>query len=110
LLRIARNRVVDAHRRRIRRSAIIARFFGNPDTYDPRDGVEEQVVLREEARLAIECARRLAARDRLLIGLRIMAGLSHAEIASVVGTSERTAAALTSRALGRLRRLYEAAV
>ena len=110
LLRIARNRVVDAHRRRIRRAAIITRFFGNPDTYDPRDGVEEQVVLREEARLAIECARRLAARDRLLIGLRIMAGLSHAEIASVVGTSERTAAALTSRALGRLRRLYEAAV
>jgi RNA polymerase sigma-70 factor (ECF subfamily) len=109
LLRIARNRVVDAHRRRTRRSAIMTRFFGNPDAYDPRDLVEDQVVRREEARLAIQCARRLAPRDRLLIGLRIMAGLSHAEIASVVGTSERTAAALTSRALSRLRRLYEAA-
>ena len=110
LLRIARNRVIDARRRAGRRSAILARFYGGLDESDPFAGVEQQVVMRQEAAAALSCARRLGPRDRLIVGLRIMAGLSHAEIALVLGTPERTAVVLSGRALKRLRKLYEEAV
>jgi RNA polymerase sigma-70 factor (ECF subfamily) len=108
LLRIAKNAVVDRHRRYRFRSAVFARFFAagvrdEPGTVD----VEREVLMREEMRLLLDRIGRLRERDRLLIGLRVAAGLSYADIAVLTGMSERAAVVATGRAVERLRRLCE---
>jgi RNA polymerase sigma-70 factor, ECF subfamily len=104
LLRIARNEVIDHHRRRSRRSALLARFFGGESDLDRSVDVEGEVVVRDELRQVVTAMRRLSARDRTLIGLRIAAGLPYAEVGQVVGVSEHAATVATKRALQRLRR------
>ena len=109
LLRIARNEVIDLRRRRSRRSALLARFFGGESELDRSADVEGEVVLRDEFRQVVIAMRRLSARDRTLIGLRVAAGLPYTEIGQVVGISEHAATVATKRALQRLRRHVEAA-
>lgn len=110
LLRIARNATIDMRRKQRRRTEILRRILvRTAEGGDDDSAVERQVILREDAHRALECARRLTPRDRTLIGLRIVVGLSHAEIGQVLGISQQAAAVAAGRALQRLRRLYEAA-
>jgi RNA polymerase sigma-70 factor, ECF subfamily len=104
LLRIARNAVIDHRRRHTRRSALVARFFGDVPEADPKADVEGEVVLRDEVRLALAAMTHLSDKDRVVIGLRIAAGLPHAEVAAVLGVSEHAATMACKRALTRLRR------
>jgi RNA polymerase sigma-70 factor (ECF subfamily) len=104
LLRIARNAVIDHRRRHTRRSALVARFFGGETEADPKADVEGEVVLRDEVRLAIAAMAHLSDKDRTVIGLRIAAGLPHAEVAAVLGVSEHAATMACKRALTRLQR------
>jgi DNA-directed RNA polymerase specialized sigma24 family protein len=71
--------------------------------------VEGQALLREELRHTLGVMRRLSARDRVLVGLRLAADLPYAEIGSVLGISEHTATVATRRAIQRLRALLGAA-
>ena len=103
LLRIARNEVIDLRRKRSRRSALLARFFGGESEVDRSVAVEEEVVRRDELSKVVTAMRKLSARDRTLIGLRVAAGLPYAEIGQVVGSSEHAATVATRRALQRLR-------
>ena len=96
LYRIARNAVCDEWRRRGRASH--AREF-TPRSAD----VETMVAVREELRAVIAAFGALRERDRILLGLRLAGGLSHAEVAAVVGMSERAAIVASGRALERLR-------
>jgi RNA polymerase sigma-70 factor (ECF subfamily) len=107
LLRIARNEIIDHHRRRSRRSALLARFFGGDSDADASADVESEVVSRDELRRAVAAMRDMSERDRTLIGLRIAADLPYAEIGEVLGLSEHTATVATRRALQRLRQRLE---
>jgi RNA polymerase sigma-70 factor (ECF subfamily) len=106
LLRIAKNQVIDRHRYHRRRSAILDRFLGGGDRTGPGPSdVEDEVLMRADLRLLLDRIGRLRDRDRLLVGLRVAAGLSYAQIAATTGMSERAAVVATGRALDRLRRL-----
>jgi RNA polymerase sigma-70 factor (ECF subfamily) len=106
LLRIARNGVIDHRRRHSRRAAVVDRYFGSATEADPVDVVDE-VVLRDEVRRVIAAMRLLSDKDRAVLGLRIAAGLPHAEVAEVLGVSEHAATMAARRALARLRRHLE---
>ncbi len=104
LLRIARNAVIDYRRKRSRRSALVARFFGGQTEADPRVDVEGEVVVRDEVRQVLAAMAHLSDKDRMVLGLRIAAGLSYAEVGGVMGLSDHAATMACKRALTRLRR------
>jgi RNA polymerase sigma-70 factor (ECF subfamily) len=98
LYRIARNAVCDEWRRRGR----AARATGLAPI--ARLDVESAAAVREELRAVIAALGGLRDRDRILLGLRLAGGLSHAEVATVLGTSEHAAIVAAGRALARLRK------
>jgi RNA polymerase sigma-70 factor (ECF subfamily) len=111
LLRIARNTVIDHHRRRGRRRAIADRFLrpaaGEREAVDPIS-VERRVIAREDLRAVGRCLAGLSERDRRLIALRL-AGVSAAEIGRTLGISPHAATVATGRAITRLRHDFDAA-
>lgn len=107
IFRIARNAVVDSHRRRRRRALLLGRIGGNG--HAPTADVETVAALRSELREVLTAVGRLGGRDRELLGLRVAAGLSYAEIAATVGTTEQAARTATHRALVRVRAALEGA-
>ena len=92
---IARNAALDELRRRKRTATLYA---------DPPDEVlvahDEVAIRRATVRAALE---RLDARDRELIALKFHGGLSNAELAKVLGTSESNAGTRLHRAVTKLR-------
>jgi RNA polymerase sigma-70 factor, ECF subfamily len=107
LLRIAHNEIIDHRRKRSRRSALLARFFGGETDIDRSADVEREVVLRDELHRALAAMQQLSERDRKLIGLRIAADLPYAAIGEMLGLSEHAATVATRRALQRLRSRLE---
>ncbi len=100
LFRIARNAVIDQYRREGRRQSLIARIGRDrefPET------VEANVEQRFDLRSVCAAMESLRERDRQLVGLRIAAGLSYAEVGRVVGMREGAAKMATLRALERVR-------
>jgi RNA polymerase sigma-70 factor, ECF subfamily len=101
LFRIARNQAVD-HRRRLGRAR---RFLDRQGHQVAPELVEDAALLRAELREVVAAMSRLPRRDRQLLGLRLAAGLSFAEIGTVTGMQEAAARVATHRALKRLRSL-----
>jgi RNA polymerase sigma-70 factor (ECF subfamily) len=101
LFRIARNQAVD-HRRRLGRTR---RFLDRQGRQVAPELVEDAALLRAELREVVAAMGRLPGRDRQLLGLRLAAGLSFAEISAVTGMQEAAARVATHRALKRLRSL-----
>jgi len=99
LFGIARNAALDELRRRKRRARLVA----EPEDEDltlPHEGAE--VAIRRAAlRSAIAG---LAPRERELVALKFFAGLTNAEIAEVIGTSETNAGTRLHRVIQKLRR------
>jgi RNA polymerase sigma factor (sigma-70 family) len=102
LFRIARNAVIDQYRREGRRRSLIARV-GRHRQFP--DSVEESVEVRSDLRAICAALETLRERDRQLVGLRVAAGLSFAEVGEVLGMRESAAKAATHRALERVRAL-----
>lgn len=101
LFRIARNATID-HRRRSRTGIrLLARLRREPGAGPP--GVEMVAATREELRQVLAAIARLRARDRQLVGLRVAACLSYAQIAEVLGMNENAARMATQRAIQRVR-------
>ncbi|HEX2086558.1 MAG TPA: sigma-70 family RNA polymerase sigma factor [Solirubrobacteraceae bacterium] len=92
---IARNAALDELRRRRRTASLVD---------EPPDEVliahDEAAVRRATVRVALG---RLDARDRELIALKFHGGLSNAELAKVLGTSESNAGTRLHRAVTKLR-------
>ena len=92
---IARNAALDELRRRKRTATLVA---------EPPDEVlvahDEVAIRRATVRAALE---RLDARDRELIALKFHGGLTNAELAEVLGTSESNAGTRLHRAVTKLR-------
>jgi len=95
---IARNAALDELRRRKRDASLAA---------DPEDAAAATPADDAEAELRRaalrEALRRLDLRERELVALRFFAGLSHAEIASVLGISPSNAGTRLHRAVDKLR-------
>ena len=95
LFGIARNAALDELRRRRAAPALA------PEPVAPGEDPSDAAVRRATVRRALE---QLGARDRELIALKFHAGLSNAELARVLGTSESNAGTRLHRAVSRLRR------
>ncbi len=107
LFGIARNAALDELRRRRRLATLVV----EPEDVDESShaaGEDEDQLLRRAA--VREALASLPARDRELISLKFHAGLSNAELASVLGVSESNAGTLLHRAVQRLRSAVNAPV
>ncbi len=103
---IARRTIADHYRRRarLRRSDDAGGSAGGVDTApDPTEGVE----LAEEYRRVRQRFELLGDRDRELLELRVVAGLSVEEVATALGKRPGAVRTAQSRALARLRTLME---
>lgn len=98
LFGIARNAALDELRRRKRSAPIIGEL---PDESAPApDEVADLAIRRTTVRAALAA---LAPRDRELVALKFHGGLSNAELAAVLGTSETNAGTRVHRAVMKLR-------
>jgi RNA polymerase sigma-70 factor, ECF subfamily len=104
LMSIARNRAVD-HFRAERRSERLATLLRRNTT--PLRDPAEVTEARDELARAAGAISRLDTRKRTLIGLRVGADLSYAEIGQVMGMSETAARVATFRALEIVRKALE---
>lgn len=107
IFRVARNAAIDHVRRQRRRALLLGRLgrLGGSSNGHVPHGVDVETVaaIRAELRQVLHAVGGLKRRDRELVGMRVAAGLSYAEIAEVVGTSEQAARTATHRALTRVR-------
>ena len=93
---IARNAALDELRRRKRTATLAA----EPQDLEVAARVDEDAVRRATVRAALE---QLDARDRELVALKFHGGLSNAELARVLGTSESNVGTRLHRAVTKLR-------
>jgi RNA polymerase sigma-70 factor (ECF subfamily) len=108
IFRVARNAAIDHIRRQRRRALLLGRLGrldgGGSNGHGPHAvDVETVAAIRAELRQVLDAVGGLKRRDRELVGMRVAGGLSYAEIAGVVGTSEQAARTATHRALTRVR-------
>ena len=98
LFAIARNAALDELRRRRRAAPLVGDL---PDEVSPAPEEEADLALRRAAvRAALDA---LPARDRELVALKFHGGLTNAELAAVLGTSESNAGTRLHRAITKLR-------
>jgi RNA polymerase sigma factor (sigma-70 family) len=97
LFGIARNAALDELRRRSRTAEL-----QDVAAADPAEDTAERAAVRQ-------ALRSLGGRDRELVALKFFAGLSNAEIAAVIGTSESNAGTRLHRVIQKLRRSLDEA-
>ena len=98
LFGIARNAALDELRRR-KRSAPIVGDLPDDDARAPEEEAD-LAIRRTTVRVALAA---LAPRDRELVALKFHGGLSNAELAAVLGTTESNAGTRVHRAVSKLR-------
>jgi RNA polymerase sigma-70 factor (ECF subfamily) len=89
--------------RLIRWESIEARFEREPDAFFGAITFEDTVAEREALRAALA---RLSPQDAACLFLRVVQGLSVAEVGTIVGASPDAIAKRLTRAKQRLRRVY----
>ncbi len=104
LFRIARNATIDHRRRTGTRFRLLGALRGRGNySVD----VESAAAIRQQLRDVLDAVGRLRERDRQLIGLRVAAGLSYAQIGEVMGIKENAARMATQRAVVKVRSVLE---
>ncbi len=101
LWRIVANQAKDLARAKARAAALWLRLVREPADHE---SVETVVLDRLGLQEIVSGINHLPAADRHLLALRIGAGLSFADIASIVGLTEAAAMVATHRALAKLRK------
>ncbi len=107
LFGIARNAALDELRRRRRTATLVVEPEDLSEDALVDDSEQDEVVRRTAVREALAA---LAPRERELIALKFHAGLTNAELASVLGVSESNAGTMLHRAVQKLRRAVNAPV
>jgi RNA polymerase sigma-70 factor, ECF subfamily len=108
LFGIARNAALDELRRRSRHAKLDHDQGAGDQAPRPAAGDPSEVAV---ARTALrEAMATLSGRERELVALKYFAGLSNAEIAKVIGTSESNAGTKLHRIVEKLRRSFDDAV
>jgi RNA polymerase sigma factor (sigma-70 family) len=100
LFGIARNAALDELRRRRRLATLVAEPSVGDDPNQLEDS-SEVTLRRTTVRAALD---QLPARERELVALKFHAGLTNAELATVLGISESNAGTLLYRTMEKLRR------
>jgi RNA polymerase sigma-70 factor, ECF subfamily len=98
LFGIARNAALDELRRRRRAAPLVGEL---PDDGAPAPDEEADLAVRRTTVRAALAG--LSPRDRELVALKFHGGLTNAELAAVLGTSESTAGSRVHRAVAKLR-------
>jgi len=104
LYRIAHNLLVDYHRTRHETEELDDSLKIEDDTASP----DELLVRREEARELASALVQLSPVEQSVVVLRLIQGLDHRTVASIIGKSETATRSIQSRALARLARILEA--
>ena len=99
LYRIAHNLVVD-HRRK--RRPLSLPDEGIAETPSPHIAPEDLVALRQDAAALASAVKDLDDEEQQVIILRFVEGLSHREVADIIGKSEGASRVIQHRALGKL--------
>lgn len=103
---IAAHKVADAHRSAARnRSEPVAEF---PDSPDVREGPEQRAVSGELSETMARLMHTLPAKQREILVLRVVVGLSAEETADAVGSTPGAVRVAQHRALSRLRKALAA--
>jgi RNA polymerase sigma factor (sigma-70 family) len=103
LLRIVVNLSHNVVRRRVRQERLAARI-----PVAAEHAVEDRALLGDERRRLYEALRSLSERDRTVLACRYLEGLSEAETGALLGCRVGTVKSRTSRALDRLRAVFDA--
>jgi RNA polymerase sigma-70 factor (ECF subfamily) len=101
VFRIARNYLIDLHRRRQRRPQV-GLYEGIPSAEDGPQAAAERATTQGELRLALT---RLTEEQRQVIILKFVEGMDNASVARVLGRSQGAVKSLQHRALASLRRI-----
>ena len=101
LFTIARNALVDGHRKQGRESPL----FDEPEVALPNP--ETQVMVREEYRRVLAAMQKLAPEERDVLSLVVSSDLSYREIAHITGTSEGNVKIRVHRARVKLREMMK---
>lgn len=101
VFRIARNYLIDLHRRRQRRPQV-GLYEGIPSAEDSPQAAAERATTQSELRLALT---RLTEEQRQVIILKFVEGMDNASVARVLGRSQGAVKSLQHRALVSLRRI-----
>jgi RNA polymerase sigma-70 factor, ECF subfamily len=100
---IASHKVADAHRSAARNRAELVPEI--PDTTDQADGPEAQVMHGELAGRMARLLESLPSKQREVLHLRVVVGLSEKETAEAIGSTTRAVRVAQHRALNRLREI-----
>ncbi len=103
MFRIAHNMLANWMRDRSRRQEVPLEVAGNG--YHQRDHPEDMVVAREEQEMLLQVIQQLPPERQLLLYLKFVEGMPHAEIGKVLGRTEGAVKSLYHRTLVSLRRL-----
>jgi RNA polymerase sigma-70 factor (ECF subfamily) len=101
LYTIARNAVVDGHRKQGRESPL----YAEPEFARPNP--ETQMLVREDYRRVLAAMQELAPEDRDVLSLVVSSDLSYREIAHITGTSEGNVKVRVHRARVKLRKMMK---
>jgi RNA polymerase sigma-70 factor (ECF subfamily) len=101
LFGIARNAALDELRRRTRQAEL---------TVDPIDASSVDAERSEQRLILVAALEKLDARERELVALKFFAGLSNAEIATVLAISESNAGTKLHRVVTKLREVCDGAL
>jgi len=101
VFRIARNYLIDLHRRRQRRPQV-GLYEGIPNGEDSPQAAAERAIAQGELRLALT---RLTEEQRQVIILKFVEGMDNASVARVLGRSQGAVKSLQHRALVSLRKI-----
>ena len=107
LRRVAHHKLIDHYRRSRRRFAVGLEEVEDTLEDDAEQAPEQIILRREEARDVRDALSQLPKLQQEVLRLRFGAGLRCAQIAEVLGKREGAIRALLSRAIQRLRTLYE---
>jgi len=104
---VARNKVTDHHRKRVRRQSLSLDLVPE-EVYEPDRETPEIVLLRQEEYTHLHASiQRLPEPQQEIVRLRFALGLRSAEIATILHKSEGAVRVTLSRALKLLRKIYE---
>ena len=101
VFRIARNCLIDLHRRRQRRPQVEL-YEGIPNGRDSPQAATERAIAQSELRLALT---KLTEEQRQVIILKFVEGMDNASVARVLGRSQGAVKSLQHRALVSLRKI-----
>jgi RNA polymerase sigma-70 factor (ECF subfamily) len=101
LFTIARNAVVDGHRKQGRESPL----FDEPEFAQPNP--ETQMMVREDYRRVLAAIQELAPEEKDVLSLVVSSDLSYREIARITGTNEGNVKVRVHRARVKLRKMMK---